>query len=131
MQARVSYAGAGAAFRRILIDGVETPSAVLTAPARRVELERGVPAAPYLAEASCIVEDVRSDAAGGLTVSVRGVEGQQVSLEVVGPASLTSFLVDEAAVPGATLVSHTTGGANVTRVTWILESGAAVATIGH
>ncbi len=130
-QSRVSWSGTGAAFRRIVVDGVETPSAVLTGPASRIELERGAPAAPYLSAATCIVDRVERSADGrSLTVHVRGVVGQRVSLDVTAPAPLATAHVSgmQGAVPVAADAVSTS--AVVSRLSWVLGATTAVATIG-
>jgi hypothetical protein len=129
--ARVSWSGTGMSFRRIVVDGIEAPSAVLTGPAATIDLERGVPETPYLAEASALVEGVQRHGRG-LTVRVRGVVGQEVALAVVGPEALASVLVDgqraeaetEAVGPGAP--GSRPAQAVVTRVRWRLRTSEAV-----
>ena len=130
-QSRVSWSGTGTAFRRIVVDGVEMPSAVLTGPASRIELERGVPAAPYLSFASCIVDQVNREGDGrSLAVHVRGVAGQHVVLEVVAPARLSTVRVDGVDVPSASVTAVVSGEVAVVRVRWTLRAPAAVFTIG-
>ena len=127
-QSRVSWSGAGRTFRRITIDGADSPSAILTGPAARIELERGVPAAPYLSEATAIVERVERQGTG-LVVQLRGVAGQSAGLVVVSPTPPTAVLVDGAVLPAASVASESAGGATVVRVSVPLRAPAAVVTL--
>jgi len=128
---RVTWSGEGRVFRRIVVDGVETPSAILTGPAERVELERGVPTAPYLAAASAIVDRVaREDNGRALAVHLRGVAGQEVTLEVVGPAPLPTIRVDGVPVVPGAVTTEEADGVVVTRVSWTLATLASVVTLG-
>ena len=117
--AHVSWSGTGASFRRIVVDGVEAPSALLTGPAATIELERGVPEAPYLSEVSAMVQGVQRDGRG-LTVRLRGVVGQEVALAVVGPEALASVQVDGQRAEAET--EEAGSGAVVTRVRWRLRT---------
>ena len=102
VQGRVSWSGEGTTFRRILVDGAEVPSAVLMGPASRIELERGTPEAPYLAAASCIVDQVvREDEGRSLAVRVRGVVGQRVEMTIVAPTRLSTVRVNGAEISSA------------------------------
>ena len=130
VQSRVSWSGTGPTFRRILVDGVAVPSAVLTGPASRIELERGKPSAPYLAAASCVVEHVGLDDAGVLTVSVRGVVGQRVELEVVALAPMQDVRVNGAPLPASAVTATTEEGAVAVRFGWALDAPQAVVHIG-
>lgn len=128
--ARVSWSGTGTAFRRIVVDGVEVPSAVLTGPASAIELERGVPEAPYLASASALVEEV-TRSGDGLTVHLRGGVGQRVTVEIVVPAAPGTVLVDGGAVPSVEIETIATGGDGVVvRLAWTLQADEATLTVG-
>jgi hypothetical protein len=130
-QSRVTWSGAGTTFRRIAVDGVESASAVLTGPASLIELERGAPAAPYLSEASCIVDRVWRERGGRwLAVSVRGVVGQRVVLEVIAPTPLSDVRVNGAAVHADSITAEASNGVAVMRVFWTLETPSAVVTLG-
>ncbi|PAP75384.1 MGH1-like glycoside hydrolase domain-containing protein [Rubrivirga marina] len=126
--ARVSWSGTGTAFRRIVVNGAETASAVLTGPASRIELVRGVPEAPYLASATALVDDV-SRSADGLVVQIRGVVGQEVALEIVSPRALSTVRVDGRAVPPASVTTTTMGETTTVRLAWTLERAEATVTI--
>ena len=126
--ARVSWSGSGEAFERILVDGVEVPSAVLTGPASTIELVRGVPRAAYLASASGLVEDV-TRSPDELSLRVRGVVGQRLELEVVGPAPLGTVRV-EGVVQPATSRTTTPGGVSTLRLAWTLQADGATVTVG-
>ncbi len=131
-QARVSWSGSGSSFRRILLDGVESASAVLTGPVGRIDLERGPATRPYLAAASCIVEWVRREDGGhGLAIGVRGSVGQRVALEVVGPGPLTTAHVNGAALPASSVAKDRADGVTVTRVVWTLDSETALVRISR
>ena len=130
-QSRVSWSGTGDAFRRIVVDGVETPSAVLTGRASRVELERGMPAAPYLSAATCLVDRVERSSDGlSLTVHVRGSVGQRVSLDVTAPVPLTTARVGSRAGAVSVVADTVYREAVLSRVSWVLDTAAAVVTIG-
>ena len=121
--AHVSWSGSGATFRRIVVDGAEAPSALLRGPAATIELERGVPEAPYLSEASAMVQGVQRDGRG-LTVRLRGVVGQEVALAAVGPEALASVQVDGQRAEAET--EEAGSGAVVTRVRWRLRAPVSV-----
>lgn len=127
-QCRVSWSGTGRTFRRIIVDGVDAPSALLTGPAEQVELERGTPIAPYLAEATAIVDGVER-AGDGLAVRVRGVAGQTVEVVVVGPAALPTVRVDGVALPDAAVTTEALDGAVQTRAAWTLGAAPSVVTL--
>ncbi len=91
-QTHIRYRGSGEAFRRIVMDGVDSPSALWTRPARLIELERGVPLYPYLAGANCTVTECRFS--GRLLVSLRGYREQTVSLTVHSPTLAMDITTD-------------------------------------
>lgn len=123
--ARISWSGDGPAFRRILVDGLEVPSAVLTGPASQIHLERGVPDAPYLASASAVVETVtRSE--DELTVRLRGVAGQRVEVAVMAPGPLGAR-VNGTVVPAT--VRETGDGPVLVHLAWTLETAEATLTV--
>ncbi len=128
-QSRVSWSGTGRTFRRITIDGVDTPSAILTGPAERIDLERGLPEAPYLAEATALVGRV-ARAGEGLEVGVRGVAGQSVEAVVVGPVPFATARVDGRALPSSAVTTERLDGAFQSRIDWALRSEDAVLTVG-
>ena len=131
-QSRVSWSGTGPTFRRIVVDGVETPSAVLTGPASRIELERGAPTAPYLSAASCIIDQVERTAGGrSITVHLQGVVGQRVSLDVVAPTPLTSARLNGQEGTPTIVTDQLSEEAAITRVSWVLDATVAVVTIGR
>ncbi len=126
---QVSWTGAGSTFRRIVVDGVAVPSAVVIGPASHIELERGRPSAPYLAAASCIVERVGFED-GVLTVAVHGIVGQRVELEVVAPTPMRDISVDGKPLPAASVTATDEEGAVITRFGWVLEASRAEVHIG-
>ncbi len=127
----VTWSGSGRTFRRIVVDGTEVPSAVLVGAPSRIALERGAPTGPYLAAASCIVEDVeRTDEKRALVATVRGVVGQQVELEIVSPAPLHSAWVDGHPLPATALTTTHDGGVYTVRVQWKLDASGAKVKIG-
>lgn len=130
-QSRVSWSGTGPTFRRIVVDGVDVPSAVLTGPASRIELERGTPATLYLSAATGIVDRVARSADGqSLTVHLRGVVGQEVSVDVVTPFPLVNARVNGKEGTATIAVEAVSDEASVVRVRWVLDASAAVVTVG-
>ncbi len=129
VQSRVLWSGTGTTFRRIVVDGVMMPSAVMTGPATRIELERGMPTVPYLAAASCIVERVELEE-DALTVEVQGGVGQRVELEIVAPAPMQGVRVNGIALPAASVTATTEEGAVAIRFGWVLDAPRAEVSIG-
>jgi hypothetical protein len=88
---QISFTGDGEFFRRIVVDGVESPTAVMTGPAGLVQLRRGIPRHPYLAAARAIVREVTyDDARRLLSTSLAGAIGQEFDVEIVTPLGLKS-----------------------------------------
>lgn len=82
----VGVNGTGKYFKRIVVNGERSYSAVLHRNIRSLLLERGNPVTPYLADAGCIVSDVRFNQAEiSLQITGHGVTGQSVRLSVVSP----------------------------------------------
>lgn len=130
-QSRVSWSGSGSTFQRIIVDGIDTPSAVMTGPASTIALIRGAPGAAYLSKASCIVDRVRRGEDGrSLTVHVRSAVGQRIELEVIGPIPLTVARVKGQDEPAAVESEVLSDDATATRVSWISRAPSAVVTIG-
>jgi hypothetical protein len=125
---RVSWSGAGMTFRRIRVDGLDVPSAVLMAPAGRIHLERGMPEAPYVAAASGMVEGVRREG-NGLVVEMRTVPGQVVTLEVVGPEALRSVRAGGRTLPLDAATVAPLDDAVSTRVVWLSSGGRELVTL--
>ncbi len=94
-KSRVTWSGKGSTFKSITLDGMGAASAVLTAAVNRIELVRGHPASPYLARASARVTHVSfQKKEQKLTITARGVPGQDVQYAVYSPLPLRSIFVD-------------------------------------
>lgn len=92
--AGITLSGSGKFFKQIIVDGKSCQSAILTGDIRKVNLELGVPSAPYVAGASCIVNQVR--AAGHskiLNILVEGVVGQKSKIIVVSPTPIRKVML--------------------------------------
>jgi hypothetical protein len=86
---RTRWRGQGNYFHQIEIDGQIQYSAVITSPATRINLERGKPETPYLAEANCTINNVIFQALGKkFSVEFSGIVDQIVSLVVISPTPL-------------------------------------------
>ena len=70
------------------------------------------------------------DDAGVLTVSVRGVVGQRVELEVVALAPMQDVRVNGAPLPASAVTATTEEGAVAVRFGWALDAPQAVVHIG-
>ena len=129
-QSRVSWSGTG--------DGVSTHRGgrrrdALGRPDRaasRIELERGVPTGPYLANASCLIDGVERGPDGSSTVRVRGVVGQRVSLDVVAPTFLPSVRVNGRASVARVVAGAVSESSAISQVTWVLEAPQVLVTGG-
>jgi hypothetical protein len=98
---RVRWRGEGDYFRRIQIDGRDGYSAVVASPADNIALERGLPEAPYLAEANCRIREVSySGSDKKSTITFCGIPGQVVDLVVVAPYQLQRCELNGSAFPG-------------------------------
>lgn len=85
-QIDVDMTGDGDYFKKILFNGKRNYSAVLHRNKRSLSFERGKPITPYLANASCIIGDVRFDQDEiSLHITGLGVSGQTTRLSVVSP----------------------------------------------
>jgi hypothetical protein len=94
-RSRVTWSGTGVAFKRILLDGQPSASAVLTGPASRILLERGLPDTPYLAAATARVTRVTYRAPGAtLTVQAVGIAGQRAVYTLLSPVPLQRVRVE-------------------------------------
>lgn len=94
-RSRVTWSGTGASFKRILLDGQPAASAVLTGPASRIMLERGLPDTPYLAAATARITRVTYSAPNAtLTVEATGLAGQQASYTLLSPVPLERVQVE-------------------------------------
>lgn len=84
--AQVHYRGKGVYFKKIEVDGANSFSAVFNAPVASLVFERGIPKAPYLAEATCHIREVSYDSLNGkFDVTVKGLIGQTIQLKIVSP----------------------------------------------
>ncbi|MDZ7292481.1 MAG: hypothetical protein ONB44_17820 [candidate division KSB1 bacterium] len=91
----VIWKGNGRYFKRIVTDGRDMNSAVIFASPKKILLERGEPESPYLAGASCLVDQVHYDAqSNSLQVRVRGIQEQDIALKVVAASSPQKVFVD-------------------------------------
>ncbi len=86
-QTRIYYRNSGPFFKDIKFDGRQAFSAVLFGSPDRIELTRGMPARPCLAEASCRIGSLffKNDI---LTVSLLGTPEQRCRLTFVSPQPL-------------------------------------------
>ncbi|MGH7495128.1 MAG: MGH1-like glycoside hydrolase domain-containing protein [bacterium] len=91
----VSCRGTGEYFKRILVDGKNTNSAVVLASPAKILLERGRPDSPYLAYSSASVSQVEYDGAKhALTVQSAGVRGQSIVLRTVTLSSPRRLVIN-------------------------------------
>jgi hypothetical protein len=91
----VIWAGKGNYFRKITVDGKAFPSAILTRRAKRIHVERGIPTAPYLEAASCIVNKVNSlNHSSTLEIQLEGLVGQKASITIVSPKPVKKALLE-------------------------------------
>ncbi|HMB90654.1 MAG TPA: amylo-alpha-1,6-glucosidase [Rhodothermales bacterium] len=94
-RSRVTWSGTGTAFKHIMLDGQPAASAVLTGPAARIDLERGLPDTPYLATATTRITDVAYRTAdASLTVYASGITGQQTLFTLLSPIPLQRVRAD-------------------------------------
>jgi hypothetical protein len=129
---RVVWSGAGPAFSRILFDGVESATAVMTGPVSRIELERGAATTPYLARASAVVDHVRrTDGDRTIVAGVRSIPGQDIEVEVMGPAPLQRVMIDGTERPVVIEWTTLSGGGYSTRVRWRSERAEELISIGN
>ena len=84
---RIKWIGKGDYFHKISIDGQNQSSAVIISAAKKIVLERGLPAIPYLAEANCIIENV-AFSANKLIIEFSGIIEQNTELKIVSPIKL-------------------------------------------
>ena len=92
---RIDISGSGKYFRKILFDGEESNSAVLTSPIKKVVLERGIPQIPYLAQAECVVKKAQySKQIKRFEINVEGFVGQLVRLKIISPFKPQMLFVD-------------------------------------
>lgn len=92
---RLKWKGTGKYFKRIYMDNEQVYSAVVTQPAKIIELERGTPDAPYLNKANARIEDVDyTTNKKTLRVKICGEENQPVRTEIISPFPIRKVLVD-------------------------------------
>ena len=91
--------GKGKFFRQIMIDGKRVHSAVVYKSGETILLKRGYPVEPYLAEATCRIENVRyrSNEASFL-VDITGSQGQPIRLKIISPKKVQRIIVDDVAL---------------------------------
>ena len=78
--------GTGKFFRSIKIDGKVTFSVVINRPAQEINLTRGVPEYPYLAQADAIIRNVNYFSEDKkFVVEYNGFSGQEIRLSVISP----------------------------------------------
>lgn len=82
-RAKAAYQGSGSFFRKIEVDGRTSPSAVIWEPAKNIRLVRGVPEAPYLAEANCQVLRVELIRDHSLKVSFHAHGNRDAALKLI------------------------------------------------
>ena len=120
-RSRVAWSGDGPFFRRLAADGRRVYSAVATAPATQITLERGLPDDPYLARATGIVDSVEYEAsAERLNVHVRGLRGQSLEVVVASPTPPRFVFVNGHEVADQADIGFVRG-AYVTSLTWTLD----------
>ncbi len=106
-QTRIDYRNKGPFFKEIKFDGRRVFSAVLHGSPEHIELERGVPVYPYLAEATCRIKSVSFEN-DHLTVSLLGLSGQRARLTVVSPLPLEKIRQSGLRTPGITRPAENT-----------------------
>ena len=86
---RVAWEGEGRTLRRILMDGRPCCSAVIFEPCDSLLLQRGIPDSPYITAANCRIGDAEYNVKDKkMTVSVAGMTGQVIDLQLVSPVKL-------------------------------------------
>lgn len=117
----VQWDGEGEYLNRIVVDGLPSYSAVVVGPSSSIELTRGNPAAPYLEEATGIVEAVAYDTTTRrLDIDVRGSSRRMTTVQVLSPLSIADvFLNGESLTQAA--VHSTSLGEGLTRITVAYE----------
>jgi len=92
---RVFWNGKGNYLQHITVDGKKSNSAVIFSTPEKIILERGIPESPYLAYASCIVNNIEYRIlSNALQIDAQGVRGQSIELKVVSPLSPKKVLVN-------------------------------------
>jgi hypothetical protein len=115
--------GEGPAFAAITVDGQPAHSAVLTGPAERIELARGVAQAPYLASATARVTAVRYEAdARTLVVDVAGVVGQRFTLDTMAPTGVRAVDADGGATATDAPREDVRPGGTAARLSFVLRA---------
>ncbi len=86
---RIKWQGQGNYFHSIKIDGQIQYSAVIISPATSINLERGKPETPYLAEANCKINDVHfQPLENKFSIAFSNIADQIVNLVVISPTRL-------------------------------------------
>ncbi len=120
-RSHVTWSGNGPFFRSITADGRRIYSAIATAPAAQITLERGLPDDPYLARATGIVDSVEYEASEErLNVHVRGLRGQSLEVVVVSPKTPRFVFVNGREIADQA-DTRFVRGAYVTSLTWTLD----------
>jgi hypothetical protein len=98
---RVKWSGNGNYFKKILVDGVNSCSAVMTSPCKKIDIERGFPEFPYLAEANCLVKNVSFDPIKRLVhINFIATQGIVSKLLIISPSKLERSELNAIEFPG-------------------------------
>lgn len=92
---QIRYQGEGSYFRQIIQDGHPTHSAIIFQTGREIVLERGIPAEPYLASATCRIKHVTwLQVPPTLRIKIEGIPDQFFKLELISPFPLQTSLIN-------------------------------------
>jgi hypothetical protein len=95
LRARIHWQGSGKYFERILFNGQQVPASVLYKPVQDIRLIRGKPQQPYLCKSNVMIGSISFDQdLKVLNMTLNGIAGQRVQLEIVSPQHLDSIMLD-------------------------------------
>lgn len=93
---RVKFRGEGNFFKEIKLDGKIQNSAIMLSSVGHIDLERGDPERPYLAQANCKIYQVEYDSPNKtLTIGLSGQKQQKAALKIVSPRKLLFLKLNE------------------------------------
>jgi hypothetical protein len=94
--AHVHWQGNGKYFERIIFDDQQVPSSVVYKPVHHIKLVRGKPLQPYLSTSNVMIKTISFDQDSRvMAITLNGIEGQKVKLEIVSPLNLDSVILNQ------------------------------------
>ena len=109
-KARVQWQGSGKYFERILFNDQQVSSSLVYQAVRDIKLIRGRPSQPYISKSNVNLRDISFNSKFKvMNITLNGIRGQRVDIEIVTPISLESVSYDQTGITNTVLIQNDHG----------------------